>query len=52
MNLLNVSDVVSAVKILINNNILSGSYGVINFRTTDVVKLIQKFNKIKKKNKI
>lgn len=49
MNLLNVSDVVSAVKILINKNILSGSYGVINFKTTDVVKLIQNFNKIKEK---
>ena len=49
MNLLNVSDVVKAVKILINKNILSGSYGVINFKTTDILKLIQKFNKVNEK---
>ena len=49
MNVLNVKDVVVAVNILINKNIKSENFGLLNNSNTNILRLITKFNNNKEK---
>tara|TARA_Y100000741_G_C18245343_1_gene555307 strand:+ start:1075 stop:1923 length:849 start_codon:yes stop_codon:yes gene_type:complete len=48
LNLLNIEDIISAVKIIINKNITSGKYNVINKRFINISDLIKGVNKLSK----
>ena len=49
MNVLNVKDIVLAVNILINKNIKSENFGLLNNGNTNILRLITKFNNNKEK---
>jgi nucleoside-diphosphate-sugar epimerase len=49
INLLNIEDILSATKIIINQNIKPGKYNVINNKQTNVFKLIESVNKLSNK---
>jgi hypothetical protein len=46
---LNIEDILSATKIIINQNIKPGKYNVINNKQTNVFKLIESVNKLSNK---
>ena len=48
MNLLNVKDIVSAVKIIVDKNVKPGKYNIINNKNIKIYNLIKKIKKVKK----
>jgi len=49
LNLLNVLDILSAIKIIINKNVLPGRYNVINDQFINIFKMIKNVNKVSNK---
>ena len=48
MNLLNVKDIVSAVKIIVDKNVKPGKYNITNNKNIKIYNLIKKIKKVKK----
>ena len=49
INIININDIVSALKLILKKDIKQGNYNIINYRYINIGNLIYKFNRIKSK---